>query len=67
MSVKTNRPKTVKKPMGIWPFIIVGMLIVHVSGMMLAMVIAQRNKPPVVENYYQKAVEWDKNRQVAGR
>ncbi len=54
--------KTAKKSTGIWPFIIVGMLLAHVGGMMVIVTLCQRNKPPVIENYYDKAINWDRDR-----
>lgn len=50
-----------------WPFIIVGLLVAHVGGMLTLVTIAQRNKPPVVENYYQKAVNWDRDHADRGK
>jgi hypothetical protein len=49
----------------VWPFIVIGLLLAHVVGMLSVVTIFNRNKPPVVENYYQKAVNWDADRGIA--
>lgn len=47
----------------IWPFIIVGLLAAHVTGMAIAFTIAQRDRSfLVVPNYYEKAQHWDQAR-----
>jgi len=46
-----------------WPLIVVGILGVHVTGMMTATLIATRDKSFIVlPNYYQKALEWDQRK-----
>lgn len=43
-----------------WPFIIVGLLGLHVTGMVIAVTIAQRDRGMlIVPNYYDKAQHWD--------
>lgn len=45
-----------------WPVIVVGMLLVHVLAMATAVVIAVKSPYQVVPNYYERAVNWDKER-----
>lgn len=63
-----NEPSTrTKKPYGAnlagryWPYFVAGLLVCHVAGMLWVVSISQRNKPPVIENYYEKAVNWDRD------
>lgn len=42
-----------------WPFIIVGMLVVHIMLMAVAVVMSTRHRPAIVPNYYQQALKWD--------
>lgn len=45
-----------------WPLIVVGLLLGHVSIMVTAVILATRDKSfAVLPNYYEKAVNWDKN------
>lgn len=45
-----------------WPLIVVGLLLGHVSIMVTAVVLATGDKSfAVLPNYYEKAVNWDKN------
>jgi len=45
-----------------WPWIIVGLLSVHIAGMVTAAMIATHDKSfAVVDNYYEKAVHWDQS------
>lgn len=44
-----------------WPWFVVALLVCHVTGMLWVVIISQRNKPPVIENYYEKAVNWDRD------
>ncbi|GIW76345.1 MAG: hypothetical protein KatS3mg104_1408 [Phycisphaerae bacterium] len=44
-----------------WPCFVVALLVCHVTGMLWVVIISQRNKPPVIENYYEKAVNWDRD------
>jgi len=45
-----------------WPWIIVGLLSVHVAGMVTAAMIATHDRSfAVVDNYYEKAVHWDQS------
>lgn len=44
----------------IWPFVVVGLLAGHVTGMVIAVVITQHDKTfLVVPDYYDKAQHWD--------
>jgi hypothetical protein len=51
-----------KKRRSVWPFIVVGLLAAHAGGMLFVVSLTQRNKPPVIDNYYEKAVNWDRDR-----
>src|SRR3954466_7927827 len=45
-----------------WPLIVVGLLLGHVSIMVTAVILATGDKSfAVLPNYYEKAVNWDKN------
>ena len=45
-----------------WPLIVVGLLLGHVSIMVTAVILATGDKSfAVLPNYYDKAVNWDKN------
>jgi nitrogen fixation protein FixH len=59
----TNPAATVRKPRHWkWPLIVVGLLLGHVSLMVTAVVLATGDKSfAVLPNYYDKAVNWDKN------
>jgi len=50
-----------KKTRSIWPFLIAGMLLAHVGGMLFIVTLCQRGKPAVIENYYEKAIHWDRD------
>jgi hypothetical protein len=45
-----------------WPLIVVGLLVVHMSAMVVAVVIATHHNSggAVIPDYYQKAVNWDR-------
>ncbi len=63
-SIDYAKPTTVgttTRKRNVWPFIIVGLLAAHVGGMLLIVSIAQRSKPAVIEDYYQKAINWDRD------
>ena len=48
-----------------WPWIIVGLLAVHVAGMVTAAMIATHDRSfAVVDNYYEKAVHWDQSQAI---
>ena len=48
-----------------WPWIIVGLLSVHVAGMVTAAMIATHDRSfAVVDNYYEKAVHWDQSQAI---
>ena len=56
-----EHPARKRRPL--WPFIIVGLLATHVTGMVIAFTIAQRDSSfLVVPNYYDKAQHWDQAR-----
>lgn len=57
-----SQQPTPKSRRSIWPFIVVGMLLAHAGSMIYIVILTQRNKPPVVDNYYEKAVNWDRDR-----
>ncbi len=57
-----NTPSAPGKRRSVWPFIVVGLLCAHAGGMIFVVSLTQRNKPPVIENYYEKAVNWDRDR-----
>lgn len=49
-----------------WPLLIVGLLVLHVVGMMTATVIATRDRSFVVlPNYYQRALHWEERKAAA--
>lgn len=50
-----------------WPYFVVGLLVCHVVGMLWVVIISQQNKPPVIENYYEKAVNWDRDHGFSNR
>jgi len=37
------------------------MLLAHVGGMLFIVTLCQRGKPAVIENYYEKAIHWDRD------
>lgn len=45
-----------------WPIIIVGMLLAHMAFIATAITLATRSKYEVIPDYYQKSLDWDKNR-----
>lgn len=56
-----HSPKNNRRP--VWPFIIVGLLGLHVIGMCVAFAIATHDKTfLVVPDYYDKAQHWDQTR-----
>lgn len=60
-----GRTKSQQSRRSRWPAIVVGMLAVHVLAMAGAVVIAVRSPYQVVPNYYERAVNWDKDRAAA--
>lgn len=59
----TAQPAPRKPRHFLWPLIVVGLLLGHLTIMMTAVVLASRDKSfTVLPDYYQQAVNWDKNR-----
>jgi hypothetical protein len=52
---------TPQRKRSIWPFLIVGLLCTHAGAMIYVVTLTQRNKPEVIDNYYEKAVNWDRD------
>lgn len=48
-----------------WPIIVIAMLAGHLAIMATAVTLASRSHYDVIPNYYQRAVDWDKNRAPA--
>ena len=59
--MSTDQPE-IRKAGRKWPWIVVGLLSVHVAGMVTAAMIATHDRSfAVVDNYYEKAVHWDQS------
>lgn len=54
------------RPSRRWAYIVVALLATHLLAMGAAMLIATRSRYEVVPDYYERAVNWDRDRAAAG-
>lgn len=60
-SIDYANKTTPQRKRSIWPFLIAGMLLTHAGAMIYVVTLTQRNKPAVIDNYYEKAINWDRD------